>query len=319
MSFSFYNQPTAYVRTQWRYLLYFSLFATELSLILSPLYNTSRSLITYLFPTRVPYQHILFLHQLFMFLSIALSRVAPVLFPVPMALASGAGAKVLESVVGLVGGIEADVNQMLTTELTALLPPSSSSSQNGVEMTIPPPFTSLPQLTSPPPEEIIRALEGEMERMVVEGTLREEARSVGNGGGATPNGSPLRGSVKGRGLEPAVRAVFERFRGLDVGSSTSLGMGLVPLRRVSHSYSDSGGPISSSSWWEKTAFATRNSGGRWDGDVGYSQPSQQRPSTPPPPAVNVKIEGVETREGTPVPAGLGMGRPAYVRARSVSC
>lgn len=34
-----------------------------------------------IFPNRVAFQHILFLHQLFVFLSIALSRVAPQLFP----------------------------------------------------------------------------------------------------------------------------------------------------------------------------------------------------------------------------------------------
>jgi hypothetical protein len=33
------------------------------------------------FPHRVVYQHILFLHQLFMFMSVAVSKVAPVLFP----------------------------------------------------------------------------------------------------------------------------------------------------------------------------------------------------------------------------------------------
>jgi hypothetical protein len=35
------------------------------------------SLLQAIFPNRVPYQHILFLHQLFMFLSVALSRVVP--------------------------------------------------------------------------------------------------------------------------------------------------------------------------------------------------------------------------------------------------
>jgi hypothetical protein len=34
-----------------------------------------------IFPRRVAYQHILFLHQLFLFMSIALSRVAPQFFP----------------------------------------------------------------------------------------------------------------------------------------------------------------------------------------------------------------------------------------------
>jgi hypothetical protein len=75
--------------------------ASELALILGPStsVNTSASLsstatgaagssatmqenlLAYLFPRQVAYQHILFLHQLFMFLSVAVSRVAPVLFP----------------------------------------------------------------------------------------------------------------------------------------------------------------------------------------------------------------------------------------------
>lgn len=32
------------------------------------------------FPRRVAYQHVLFLHQVFLFMSVAVSRVAPVLF-----------------------------------------------------------------------------------------------------------------------------------------------------------------------------------------------------------------------------------------------
>lgn len=87
---------------QWRYVLFASLLAGELSFILSPfpaypanifpasglLTSTSTELSTSgllptfsilqtIFPNRVPYQHILFLHQCFMFLSVALSRVVP--------------------------------------------------------------------------------------------------------------------------------------------------------------------------------------------------------------------------------------------------
>ncbi|PPQ63754.1 hypothetical protein CVT24_004263 [Panaeolus cyanescens] len=89
----------------WRYVLFGALFAAELSFILSPfptesssllaqssilssLFNVSPtavstwqpfkfSILETLFPYRVPYQHILFLHQVFMILSIALSRVVP--------------------------------------------------------------------------------------------------------------------------------------------------------------------------------------------------------------------------------------------------
>lgn len=39
------------------------------------------TILTTVFPSRVPYQHVKLLHQLLIFFSIALSRVAPVLFP----------------------------------------------------------------------------------------------------------------------------------------------------------------------------------------------------------------------------------------------
>ncbi|KAF8637784.1 hypothetical protein AX17_002575 [Amanita inopinata Kibby_2008] len=94
----------------WRYTLYASLFIAELALILSPspypLNSFSPSLPTAplsasptsipsslqstispftlfhtLLPSQVTYQHIQFLHQFFLFLSVALSRVAPQLFP----------------------------------------------------------------------------------------------------------------------------------------------------------------------------------------------------------------------------------------------
>ncbi|KIL00886.1 hypothetical protein PAXRUDRAFT_29508 [Paxillus rubicundulus Ve08.2h10] len=81
----------------WRYLLFISMFALELYLVLSPSPSSSSSpgpssytfidqapsqttLLNTLFPKRVAYQHILFLHQIFFFMSVALSRVAPVLF-----------------------------------------------------------------------------------------------------------------------------------------------------------------------------------------------------------------------------------------------
>ncbi|PFH50451.1 hypothetical protein AMATHDRAFT_145074 [Amanita thiersii Skay4041] len=97
----------------WRYTLYASLFIAEMALILSPsLYslspsltslpssssfssNSSSNLFSLLTPTLTPktllhtllpssyitYQHINLLHQLFLFLSVSLTRVAPHLFP----------------------------------------------------------------------------------------------------------------------------------------------------------------------------------------------------------------------------------------------
>lgn len=89
---------------QWRYTLYFGHFASELSLLFSPSPSSPEyqgySILSLVFPTRLAFQHIRLLHQVgsliiphlsvlsaypsyqvFMFFSIAVSRVAPVLFP----------------------------------------------------------------------------------------------------------------------------------------------------------------------------------------------------------------------------------------------
>jgi hypothetical protein len=66
--------------------------------------------LTLLFPRRVVYQHILFLHQLFLFLSVAVSKVAPVLFPPSIDEIEGAGVdtKTLDTIVnGLEQGSKA--------------------------------------------------------------------------------------------------------------------------------------------------------------------------------------------------------------------
>ncbi|KAH9047321.1 hypothetical protein EDB84DRAFT_510187 [Lactarius hengduanensis] len=69
----------------WRYTLFFGHFASELSLLFSPSPSSPEyqgySVLSLIFPTRLAFQHIRLLHQVFMFFSIAVSRVAPVLFP----------------------------------------------------------------------------------------------------------------------------------------------------------------------------------------------------------------------------------------------
>lgn len=61
-------------------MLYLAMLACELCLVLgheSPILNM-------LLPDQVAYQLVLGLHQLFVFLSMALSRIVPVVFPEPM-------------------------------------------------------------------------------------------------------------------------------------------------------------------------------------------------------------------------------------------
>ncbi len=160
-----------------------------------------------------------------MFMSIALSRVVPALFPDATGEDNLNG---LESVVAkvkkLVGSLEDDgkhisyhsrgtsslclpVNSMLTAEFTSLRAAPNSLSSSALYKTprrqtppaVPPPFTGLPRLTNAtmPGEEIMGLLEREMEEMVIEGTVLNEV----SGGGE---------SVKGRAMGGAVRGVLER-------------------------------------------------------------------------------------------------------------
>jgi hypothetical protein len=68
------------------------------------------NVLTLVFPKRVVYQHVLFLHQLFMFMSVAVSKVAPILFPPSVDEIDGTGVdpRTLEAVVkGLEQGSKA--------------------------------------------------------------------------------------------------------------------------------------------------------------------------------------------------------------------
>ncbi|KZV90063.1 chaperone J-domain-containing protein [Exidia glandulosa HHB12029] len=62
----------------WRYVLFFGLFVTELSFVLAP---SPHSLLAGLFPQRVPFQHVQYIHQLFLSVSIAIQRIYPALLP----------------------------------------------------------------------------------------------------------------------------------------------------------------------------------------------------------------------------------------------
>ena len=94
--------------------------ALELQLI-----QATRTLLTTLFPNRLPFQHILFLHQLFISTSIAITRVGPVIFP---GLATSKAGKdnlewirpVTERLVVLAQMAEKEVSRMLAVELRAM-------------------------------------------------------------------------------------------------------------------------------------------------------------------------------------------------------
>jgi hypothetical protein len=103
--------------------LFFGLMASELALILGPSTPpaggagstlsaaptagaSAGGWLAAAFPRRVAYQHVLFLHQLFLFASVAVSRVAPVLFPPALDELDGIGVDV-QSLAALVDRLDA--------------------------------------------------------------------------------------------------------------------------------------------------------------------------------------------------------------------
>lgn len=104
---------------QWRYLLFIGMFAIEMYLIVAPSPTGPRGSgfvdeapmpwmpLESMFPQRVVYQHVELLHQVFIFLSVAVSRVAPVLFAEVDAEMEGGAVRAMAGRVGeLAKGIE---------------------------------------------------------------------------------------------------------------------------------------------------------------------------------------------------------------------
>jgi hypothetical protein len=222
-----------------------------------------------------------------MFSSVALSRVAPVLFTDSDTNGKADGKKVagvVESVRKMVRIVEGEgssfthnfalflsstdciffsVNSLLNIEMTTLSNPkpltplpSTSTSSTVSSMQMPPPFTALPP-APPPSQEAMVMLAKEMENMIIEGTIRQEA---------------VFGAGRGAGLRGVVEDVLLRNRHLGVND---------PLRRGRTLYGDHMGL--------KSPMAAR-----------VELPTSPRPSPPPRPQL--------LNRGT-----------SYVRARSVSC
>ncbi|KAH9966286.1 hypothetical protein BJV74DRAFT_286356 [Russula compacta] len=141
----------------WRYTLFFGHFASELSLLFSPSPSSPEyqgySILSLLFPTRLAFQHIRLLHQLFMFFSIAVSRVAPVLFPdasddtSSLFLAQSA-AITLEKV----KNAERELHNMVEMQMLSVKPPGSKRAED-------------------PDEHTLELLTHEMEHLVIENHL----------------------------------------------------------------------------------------------------------------------------------------------------
>ncbi|KAG2137300.1 DnaJ-domain-containing protein [Suillus cothurnatus] len=162
----------------WRYLLFLSLFASELYLLLAPSPSTlspspfvdattsHATILDVVFPKRTVYQHVLLLHQVFFFLSVALSRVAPVLFPSLMRGDPIMDQQIVRAMAERLGALakttEREFSIMLDTELVAIheIPVITS------------------ELNTLPSSDIMHALTMEMEDVIVENKLKSEVGPV---------------------------------------------------------------------------------------------------------------------------------------------
>ena len=155
--------------------------ALELQLIQAP---HTQILLTTLFPNRLPFQHILFLHQLFISTSIAITRVGPVIFP---GLATSKAGRdnlewirpVTEQLVVLAQTAEKEVSRMLAIELRAMHGVPSEGADALIEAAptrCPPPIRqSTFNIAHQPRDwdpEIMGRLTREMENMIVDKGLR---------------------------------------------------------------------------------------------------------------------------------------------------
>jgi hypothetical protein len=315
--------------------------ASELALILGPSATLSGSgsisstptsarppssmqenLLVYIFPRRVAYQHILFLHQLFMFMSVAVSRVAPVLFPPSIDEIDGIGTdlKSLQAVVDKLDFaskaihlecrfylylrahrplITPEVNHMLQTQLYSVH--SDLSKDDGVRFGAMRPF---PQEHVDP--EVMERLISGMTAIAVEGRLRQAADAPGPLKSVWDSAvARVRNAVSIRGRPTPSRKVsrrtewWERRRPSEVNASPRVDIDLTAEPDAPRLPS----PISASSSMENDlpALSESNAAARF--------PSP-RPS-PTPQVMGLVVSGVRT-------PGLHR-RESYFRGRSQSC
>ncbi|KAH8103268.1 DnaJ-domain-containing protein [Cristinia sonorae] len=172
----------------WRYVLFASLFAYELVFLLSPsptppstttlssfLFTdpaspSHNSILGLLWPNRVAYQHIRFLHSLFMLCSVAISRVSPVLFPSPPTLEPKQLANKLKEINILAQSADAETSAIVNIDLHSV---------HGAPTGVQPTNTTFPYVPplEKPADEVMSLLTQEMENMVIEGKLLKEAEA----------------------------------------------------------------------------------------------------------------------------------------------
>ncbi|KIK69010.1 hypothetical protein GYMLUDRAFT_188418 [Collybiopsis luxurians FD-317 M1] len=161
----------------WRYVLFLVFFASELAYVLYPSPSSLSvfssafwdpqngsshpTLLHVIFPQRVAYQHILFLHQMFIFLSIALTRVAPQLFPNDE---RSEQRMLLQQINQLAAFSDKEASIILHTDLHSIHPSSPTSRVSTSEMR--------PMLE--PTSDVIDALAEELKNMIIEAKVKQD-------------------------------------------------------------------------------------------------------------------------------------------------
>ncbi|KAF9073532.1 hypothetical protein BDP27DRAFT_1318437 [Rhodocollybia butyracea] len=159
----------------WRYILFIVFFALELAYILHPspspdsIFSSSfwdpantgarPTLLHIMFPHRTAFQHIMFLHQVFIILSVALTQIAPQLFPDDQ---QRNDPKILEQISKLAVQSDAEASLLLHTDLQSLHP------------TVPRISTSRMRPMLQPSSDVIDQLTTELKNMIIETTVRQQ-------------------------------------------------------------------------------------------------------------------------------------------------
>ncbi|KAI5123794.1 hypothetical protein M0805_009089 [Coniferiporia weirii] len=152
----------------WRYILFFGVLASELCLIV----RNDSWVLGLIFPERVAFQHVFLLHQISIFLSFAVSRVAPVLFPEPPTIRPEdprTYAPYLERLHRSLKFVDGEASRMLQLELHAMSGDTSNDISTFASVT----STGSVTPCNPPPD-VLAALVHEMEDMLVEQQVRNE-------------------------------------------------------------------------------------------------------------------------------------------------
>ncbi|OCH83947.1 DnaJ-domain-containing protein [Obba rivulosa] len=167
----------------WRYFIYLLILAFELIFILGPsqtahttvhvsplLFYESLSppytrFFATLWPRRVAWQHVRFLHNLFLFSTAAVTRLAPALMP--QVLDAKQLCAEIDHLNALARAIDHEIGLQIRTELHSIHGPQTGTAATDATFTYTPPCK--------PADEIVAMLSSEMENMCIEAMLRRDA------------------------------------------------------------------------------------------------------------------------------------------------